>query len=124
MTRTRIPSRAFLLLAFALSAPTLLTSTAHAQAADNSRQNKTESPTADNQGSVKSDRLTTAQIRKAIIADKGLSTYAHNIKIIVQNGKITLKGPVKSDEEKQKVLADAGSVAASGQIADQITVKQ
>jgi hyperosmotically inducible protein len=120
MIRKRTFSIAALLIASTFSAPHPLT----AQAADNSRQNKAESPTADNQGSVKSDRLTTAQIRKANIADKGLSTYPHNIKIIVQNGKVTLKGPVKSDEEKQKVLADAGSVAASGPIADQITVKQ
>lgn len=124
MTRTRTPSPAFLLLIFALSTPTLFPSIAHAQAPDNSGQNKAQSPTADNQGSAKADRLTTAQIRKAIIADKGLSSYAHNVKIIVQNGTVTLKGPVRSDEEKQKVLADAGSVVSGGQIADQLTVKQ
>ena len=124
MTRTRITAPASLLLALTLFTPGLLSSSVYAQAPDNSRQNKTESPTADKQSNVKSDRVTTAEIRKAIIADKGLSTYAHNVKIIVQNGSVTLKGPVRSDEEKQKVLADAGSVVAAGQIADQLTVKQ
>lgn len=42
--------------------------------------------------------MTTAKIRKAITADKTLSTYAHNVKIITLNGTVTLKGPVTSDE--------------------------
>jgi hyperosmotically inducible protein len=91
---------------------------------DNSAQNKSQSPTADNQSNAKSDRLTTQKIRKAVIADKGLSTYAHNVKIIVLDGAVTLKGPVKSDDEKQKVAADAASVVGSGKITNQLTVKQ
>ena len=43
-----------------------------------------------------------ARVHKAIIADKGLSTYAHNVTIIVLKGTVTLKGPAKSNEEKQK----------------------
>ena len=101
----------------------LLGAASAAQAPDNSSRNKSQSPTADNQDNVKADRMTTAQIRKAIIADKGLSIYAHNVKILVQNGSVTLKGPVKSDEEKQKVVADAASVVSSEKIADQLTVK-
>ena len=58
------------------------------------------------------------------MADKGLSTYAHNVKIIAQNGTVTLKGPVQSDDEKQKVAADAASVVDSGKVANQLTVKQ
>ncbi|GAC1423587.1 MAG: hypothetical protein NVSMB62_20080 [Acidobacteriaceae bacterium] len=95
-----------------------------AQNADNSAQNKSQSPTADKQSNAKADRTTTAQVRKAIMADKGLSTYAHNVKVLVQNGTVTLKGPVRSDDEKQKVLSDAGSVVSSDKISDQLTVKQ
>lgn len=124
MTHKCTLSSASVLLAATLITPALFIPSAYAQAADNSGQNKTQSPTADNQTNAKSDRMTTAQIRKALLADKGLSTYAHNVKIIVQNGSVTLKGPVRSDEEKQKVVADAGSVVSSGQIADQLTVKQ
>ena len=115
---------ASLLLSATVSSTLLFTPPALAQAPDNSGQNKAQSPTADNQSNAKSDRETTAQIRKAILADKGLSTYAHNVKIVVQGGKVTLKGPVHSDEERQKVITDAGSVVSAGQIADQLTVKQ
>ena len=96
----------------------------HAQQPDNSVQNKSQSPTADNQSNAKSNRLLTQQVRKAIIADKDLSTYAHNVKIIAMNGSVTLKGPVKSDEEKQKVASDAASVAGADKISNQLTVKQ
>jgi hyperosmotically inducible protein len=107
--------------ALALSLPCAPFATA--QQPDNSVQNKNQSPTADNQSNAKSDRLLTQQIRKAIIADKTLSTYAHNVKIIVANGSVTLKGPVKSDDEKQKVMSDASSVNGAGNISDQLTVK-
>ena len=89
---------------------------------DNSAQNKNQDQTAQNQSSAASDRELTAKVRKAIVADKDLSTYAHNIKIITQNGTVTLKGPVKSDEEKQKIESDAAAVVAPGSIVDQLTV--
>ncbi len=94
------------------------------QQADNSGKNKAHSKTADNQPNATEDRLTTQKVRKAIIADKGLSTYAHNVKIITENGTVTLKGPVKSDDEKQKVAADAAGVVAQDKLVNQITVKQ
>jgi osmotically-inducible protein OsmY len=91
---------------------------------DNSGQNKSQTTTADNQPNATADRHTTAQVRKAIIADKDLSTYAHNIKIITRNGTVTLKGPVKSDDERQKVTTDAASVVSQDKIVDHLTVKQ
>ena len=101
----------------------------HAQSSsqpDNSAQNKHQNQckTADNQPNGKSDLQTTAQVRKAIIADKDLSMYAHNVKIITKGGTVTLKGPVKSDEEKQKVVSDATSVVSADKVVDQLTVKQ
>ncbi len=66
----------------------------------------------------------TAKVRKAIIADKGLSTYAHNVKIITHAGHVTLKGPVKSEEEKQKVLTDASSALPAENISNELTVKE
>jgi len=80
-----------------------------AQQPDNTAQNKSQSPTADNQSNAQGDRTLAQQVRKAIIGDKDLSTYAHNVKVIAMNGQVTLKGPVKSDDEKQKVAADAAS---------------
>jgi hyperosmotically inducible protein len=93
-------------------------------APDNSNQNKDHAVTADNQVNQKSDRLTTQKIRKAIMADKGLSTYAHNVKIITSNGAVTLKGPVQSDDEKQKVASEAASVVSADKITNELTVKQ
>jgi hyperosmotically inducible periplasmic protein len=92
-------------------------------APDNSNQNKNQNPTADNQSNIQSDRITTAKIRKAITADKTLSTYAHNVKIITLNGAVTLKGPVKSDEEKQKVASMAANVVSADKVTDELTVK-
>ena len=40
------------------------------------------------------------KIRRSVAGDKSLSTYGHNVKIISQHGKVTLKGPVNSDDEK------------------------
>ncbi len=94
------------------------------QQPDNSGHNKHHAKTADNQPNAKDDRLTTQKVRKAIIADKGLSTYAHNVKIITENGTVTLKGPVKSDDEKQKVTAAAAGVVTQDKVVDQLTVKQ
>jgi hyperosmotically inducible periplasmic protein len=93
-------------------------------APDNSDQNKNQHGTADNQSNATSDRQLTARIRKALISDKSLSTYAHNIKIITVNGSVTLKGPVKSEDEKQKVITDATSVVSADKITSQLTVKQ
>jgi hyperosmotically inducible protein len=96
----------------------------YSQQPDNSAQNKNQSTTADNQPNAKSDRMLAQQARKAVIADKDLSTYAHNVKIIALNGSVTLKGPVKSDDEKQKVASDIASVVGADKISNQLTVKQ
>jgi hyperosmotically inducible protein len=97
---------------------------AHGQEPDNSSQNKAQSQTADDQKNAKNDRLLTANVRKAIVGDKNLSTYAHNVKIITHAGRVTLKGPVKSDEEKQQVLTDVASVVPSQNISNELTVKE
>jgi hyperosmotically inducible protein len=106
--------------ALVLSCPAAL----RAQAPDNSAHNKNQSTTADNQPNAAADRMTTANIRKAIIADKDLSVYAHNVKIITAGGAVTLKGPVKSEDEKKKVASDAASVVSADRVTNQLTVKQ
>jgi osmotically-inducible protein OsmY len=93
-------------------------------APDNSKQNKNQTQTADDQTNAKSDRLITQKVRKAIMADKTLSTYAHNVKIVTVNGAVTLKGPVQSEEEKQKVASEAANAVSADKITNELTVKQ
>jgi osmotically-inducible protein OsmY len=70
-----------------------------------------------------SDRQVEAHIRREIVKDKNLSTYAHNVKIVSANGKVTLRGPVRSEEEKQTVEQYAKKYAADQNVIDEITVK-
>lgn len=90
----------------------------------NARDRDAGEATADQQKNNRPDRELTRDIRRSIMADKSLSSYAHNIKIISQNGTVTLKGPVKSEDEKQSVIAKAVAVAGSpDRVTDQVSVK-
>jgi hypothetical protein len=95
--------------------------------ADNTKMNERDrnpnEPTADRQKDNRSDREITQQVRKAIVKDKSLSTYAHNVKVITQNGMVTLKGPVRSEEEKKAIAAKAAEVAGQDQVTNQLDVK-
>jgi hyperosmotically inducible periplasmic protein len=93
-------------------------------APDNSSRNKNHANTADNQKGNSSDREITQKIRQSIMADNSLSTYAHNVKIITQGGRVTLKGPVGNQNEKETIASKAAEVAGAGMVNDQLTVKQ
>ena len=95
---------------------------------DNTKVNKRDrSPgeaTADQQKMNPADRALTAKIRRAVVADKSLSTYAHNVKIISQNGTVTLKGPVRSDAEMASIVSKAtDSAGGSDKVVNQLSVK-
>jgi hypothetical protein len=98
-----------------------------ASPADNTKTNERDpnanEPTADRQKDNRSDREITQQVRKAIVKDKSLSTYAHNVKVITQNGMVTLKGPVRSEEEKKAIEAKAAEVAGQEKVTNQLDVK-
>ena len=89
----------------------------------NERDRSPNEPTADQQKENRSDRDITQQIRQAIMKDKSLSTYAHNVKIITQNGQVTLKGPVRSEDEKKTVEAKATEVAGENKVTSQLDIK-
>ena len=89
----------------------------------NQRDQNANEPTADQQKDNRSDRDITQQIRRAIVKDKSLSTYAHNAKIITQNGQVTLKGPVRSDDEKKTIEAKAAEVAGEDKVTSELEVK-
>ena len=89
----------------------------------NKRDRAESQPTADQAKNNKSDREMMQQIRKAVADDKTLSTYAHNVKIIASHGKVTLKGPVHTDDERSNIEAKAVAVAGAGNVTNEITVK-
>ena len=95
--------------------------------ADNTRQNQRDraksEPTADQGKNNAADRQLAQKVRQALMSDKSLSTYAHNIKVIAQGGKVTLKGPVHSEAEKNSVEQKASEVAGAGNVNSEITVK-
>ena len=93
-------------------------------APDNTKLNKGDQLSADSQKNGKHDIAVTRDIRRAIVADKNLSTYAHNVKVITQHGDVTLKGPVRSEEERKAIEAKAVEVAGQGRVANQLTVVQ
>jgi len=96
-------------------------------APDNSKMNQQDQsksePTADQQKENRSDRDITQQIRQSIMKDKSLSTYAHNIKVITQNGQVTLKGPVRSESEKESIGAKATEVAGASNVTNDLDIK-
>jgi hyperosmotically inducible periplasmic protein len=89
----------------------------------NQRDRNPNEATADQQKDNRSDRDITKQIRRAIVQDKSLSTYAHNVKIITQNGQVTLKGPVRSDDEKRTVEAKAAEIAGENKVTSELDIK-
>jgi hyperosmotically inducible protein len=97
-----------------------------APATDNTKMNDRDRPadrmTADQQSENSADRDMTQQIRKALISDKSLSSYGHNVKIITVNGSVTLKGPVRSQEEKQLIESKAASVSGKA-VKSELTVE-
>jgi len=96
-------------------------------AADNTKVNERDrsanEPTADQQKENRSDRDITQQIRQSIMKDKSLSTDGHNVKVITQNGQVTLKGPVRSEDEKKAIEAKAAKVAGENKVTSELNIK-
>jgi osmotically-inducible protein OsmY len=88
----------------------------------NNRDKSRSEATADQQRENASDRALTQEIRKSLLRDKSLSAYAHNVKIITQDGNVVLKGPVRSVEEKKAVEAKAIAIAGEDRVSSQIQV--
>jgi len=97
-----------------------------AESGDNTEINKRDRSekelTADQQGETKEDREITQKIRQAVVDDKALSTYAHNVKIITVDGMVTLKGPVRSEKEKRVIEEKAAQIAGNGKIKSEMDI--
>jgi hyperosmotically inducible periplasmic protein len=97
--------------------------TAADNTAKNERDSSGETKTSGDQSNSPEDIKITADIRRAVVADKKLSTTAKNVKIITANGMVTLRGPVDSAEEKATIAQLAKSAAGAAKIDNQLEVK-
>ena len=88
----------------------------------NARDRSKDAQTADQQKNNATDRELTRAIRRALVEDKDLSSYAHNVKIIAQDGHVTLKGPVRTEDEKRVIEAKATEVAGAGHVTNHISI--
>jgi hyperosmotically inducible periplasmic protein len=79
--------------------------------------------TAGQQSNAKSDVEITREIRNAVVKDHSLSMLAHNVKIVSANGSVTLRGPVKTEEDKTAIASKAQAIAGAGEVDDQLEVK-
>ena len=121
--RLLLPLGALALGASLMAAPAVWQQDPQQPAPDNTKRNKDQTdPSADQQKMNPADRAITQKIRKAIHEDKSLSTYAHNIKIITQDGKVTLRGPVRSEDEKSNLQAKAVEVAGQDNVTNQLEI--
>ena len=101
-------------------------SMATGQQPDNTAANKTDrgsTPSADKARNDKTDRELMRNIRKDLMKDKSLSTYAHNVKVVAIDGKVTLRGPVRSEDEKKAIEEHATKFAGAGNVSNELTVK-
>jgi osmotically-inducible protein OsmY len=119
------------LCGFVLSGALLSPSAIYAaqnHAPDNTAVNKqdrdAQQPTADQSKNNRSDRELARQIRRDVVHDKSLSIYGHNVKIIVDHGKVTLRGPVHSEDEKRVIEEYARKYAGDGNVTNELTIKE
>jgi hyperosmotically inducible periplasmic protein len=79
--------------------------------------------TAGQQSNAKSDVEITREIRRAVVKDQSLSMLAHNVTIVSANGSVTLRGPVRTEEEKTAIASKAQAIAGAGKVDDQLEGK-
>jgi hyperosmotically inducible protein len=128
-TKTKGPMKGIILALACLSAFSLAALAADNKKAEpdntatNERDRSGETKTSGDQSNSSADLKITQDIRRALMKDSELSTTAKNIKIITDNGQVTLRGPVKNAQEKAKIDQLARSAAGGAKIDDQLDVK-
>src|SRR3984957_15728488 len=132
MKKILIPLFASILIAYSSqgqqATPTPRDPTAsEATEADNTKRNSSEqnknTETAEKQSNSTADLALTQKIRQAVMKDGSLSINAKNAKIIPQEGKVTLRGPVDNQQEKDTIGAEAGEIAGKDKVDNQLEVK-
>ena len=120
--RRRRILRAIVVISVLLAPVSALAQTPADNTKVNTRDRAKGAVTADQQKENASDRELTQKIRRALMQDKTLSSYAHNVKIVAQGGQVTLKGPVRTEDEKRIVETKAAEVAGAGHVINQMSV--
>lgn len=95
--------------------------------ADNTKKNERDRDSASltpmDQGNSAADIEMTQKIRQAVVAEDALSSNAKNVKIITKDGKVTLRGPVKDEAEKARVVELAKGVAGTAPVDVQLEIE-
>ena len=120
--RRRRILRAIVVISVLLAPVSALAQTPADNTKVNTRDRAKGAVTAGQQKENASDRELTQKIRRALMQDKTLSSYAHNVKIVAQGGQVTLKGPVRTEDEKRTVETKAAEVAGVGHVINQMSV--
>jgi osmotically-inducible protein OsmY len=91
-------------------------------AADNTGQNANDEnqATSFDQGTSEADREITQKVRQGLMDDSSLSTTARNVRVITREGKITLRGPVNSTQERSRIEAIAEGIAGMGNVRNEL----
>jgi hyperosmotically inducible protein len=126
MVSTLVALSSCAIFAACANAQSVPNSAMSATAPDNTRANKVDQSTtsinADSQSNAPSDIDLTKRIRQSVMADKSLSTYAHNVKIVTVNGGVTLKGVVRSNEERDTIATKASAIAGQDRVTNQLRI--
>ena len=117
-----LSAMAICILGLGLSVSAQTTQTPSDNTKINQRDKNNANPTADQQKAKAADLEITRKIRRSLTQDKKISTYAKNIKVITQDGTVTLRGPVRSEEEKQTVEAKATEVAGASHVKNELQI--
>lgn len=113
-----------LLLALAATTPAWAQDTSKVDDTSiNKRDRHAESLTPMDQPNNADDIRVAAAVRKALVADASLSTSARNVKLVAAKGTVTLRGPVKTEEEKTRVEAIAKGVAGVTSVQNQLDIE-
>lgn len=109
-----------------LAGPHVFAQTPTSVAPDNSKTNKVDASNAaapaDSQSNASADIDLTKRIRQGVMADKSLSTYAHNVKIVTSADRVTLNGVVRSDAEKNAIEMKAAEIAGHDKVTNDLKV--
>jgi hyperosmotically inducible protein len=115
-----------LFLSSVVAGPHAFAQTPTSVAPDNSKTNRVDASNAaapaDSQSNASADIDLTKRIRQSVMADKALSTYAHNVKIVTSGGHVTLNGVVRSDAEKNSIEMKAAEIAGHDKVTNDLKV--